>query len=117
MKQLAPCKECRRHVDVRSAACPFCLAPRAPSEPRDVRFRRVSRAGVFAGAALVASACGGKKGGDTTPPPPPPATADAGVDAAPLVDALSPEPVTAPEPERDRPKKPYGAPPARRRVV
>ena len=109
MKQLAPCKECRRHVDVRSVACPFCLAPSEPSEPREFSFRRISRAGVFAGAALVAGACGGKKGGDTTPPPPP--TADAGVDAAPV--GQDPPPPFDP---RDMPT-PYGAPPARKRIV
>jgi hypothetical protein len=114
MKQLAPCKECRRHVDVRSAACPFCLAPRAPSDPREFSFRRASRAGVFAGAALVASACGGKKGGDTTPPPPPP-TADAGATGeTSQVDAAAAE---LPPPDPREMAKPYGAPPARRRVV
>ncbi|HTL34253.1 MAG TPA: hypothetical protein VL326_14085, partial [Kofleriaceae bacterium] len=51
----SPCPACRRHV--RGASCPFCGegTPRRP--PIDLGAGRVSRAMVFASATLAATAC------------------------------------------------------------
>lgn len=117
MTDLRPCSGCRRHVSIAERVCPFCAAPLAAAAPRDPRHQvlgRLSRAAVFAGAALATTACGGKKAktenvnnteqheqaiqtdaGPTFPP-------DKGSDGT---------PDKAPVP------MPYGAPPARRRVV
>ena len=116
MTDLRPCSGCRRHVSIAERVCPFCAAPLAAVSPRDPLVGRLSRAAVFAGAALASTACGGKKAktenvnnteqheqalktdaGPTFPEPPPP---DKGSG-----------PDTAPVP------MPYGAPPARRRTV
>ncbi|HTL34255.1 MAG TPA: hypothetical protein VL326_14095 [Kofleriaceae bacterium] len=53
MSELSPCPACRRHV--RGASCPFCGegTPRRP--PIDLGAGRVSRAIVFASATLAAS--------------------------------------------------------------
>ena len=108
--QLTPCGECRRHVDVSEAACPFCSAPLTAEPARSSRLGRMSRAAVFASAALAGSACGGKKpadtmnnksGGDVT------ASSDAGVE----------QPPPPPPDDRNNIPMPYGAPPARSRVV
>ncbi len=94
---------------IHEAACPFCQVALAPSASPSLPLGRLSRAAVFAGAALLGTVgCGGNKpktdpqntGGSGAP------IADAGVDAAPPV-------VT---PDRQMPM-PYGAPPARRRLV
>jgi hypothetical protein len=103
MAELSPCTHCRRHIAITEAACPFCqgsveLAASTPS-----RLGRVSRAVVFAGAALAtAGACGGKKAKPTTQQQTAPA--DAGVQK------------TEPDTTKHMPM-PYGAPPARRRFV
>jgi hypothetical protein len=134
MKHLRPCQECRRHVLAEETQCPFCNAalPEAPPLPRPAP-GRFTRAAVFAGAAVIgaatgASACGGglaktettevqgtrqpfytqtNGGGPTTadagtPPPPPPP-----VDAGPQII----------EREWRHEAMPYGAPPARDRIV
>jgi hypothetical protein len=62
---------------------------------------------VFAGATLL-TGCSGKSKA-TSPTPPPPQQADAGVDAA------KPDAAVV-VPDHIQPK-PYGAPPARRRIV
>lgn len=113
MTDLRPCSGCRRHVALDERVCPFCEAPLAAVSPKDPLLGRMSRAAVFAGAALASTACGGKKAktenvnnveqqqsmkqdaGTTVPEPPD----------------------TGKEPERGPVPMPYGAPPARRRVV
>jgi hypothetical protein len=56
---LRPCPACRRHCRD-DAACPFCGAalPTVTSRPAPASTGRLSRAAIFAGAALVAPACG-----------------------------------------------------------
>ncbi len=59
MRELTPCPSCARHV--RDARCPFCGAPTEGARPgpvRPVSRRALTRAAVFAGAALWAG-CGG----------------------------------------------------------
>jgi len=58
MTELRPCPGCNRHV--RDAQCPFCGHAQTLHEPPDSRLGRLSRAMVFTGAALAATACGGK---------------------------------------------------------
>jgi hypothetical protein len=107
--QLVPCRECDRHVAVTEQVCPFCSAPFTAEAPRPSRLGRASRAAVFAGAAsaaLATGACGGKKQPDTL-------GNDTNTAAAP--DA---EPAPPPPPPNDTNlPMPYGAPPARKRVV
>jgi hypothetical protein len=87
--------------------CPFCSAELAAPAPRSALLGRASRAAVFAGAALASSACGGKKAkSDTNVNNTEPATADAGVESPP-----------PPPPDKNNIPMPYGAPPARRRIV
>ena len=101
---LQPCAACHRHVDVTSPTCPFCGASVAPSHARGQGpFGRLSRAAIFAGATLATTAaCGGGK----PKPDQKPQTADAGVPDAP-----------AAQPDLNNTPMPYGAPPARRRIV
>jgi hypothetical protein len=68
MSHLVPCPECRRHVRVHEAACPFCGAALelsalpAPALPT----LRLGRAALFAfGATLAASVAASGCGGDT----------------------------------------------------
>jgi hypothetical protein len=104
--ELRACPGCRRHVAVDETSCPFCALALPPESPRVLSPGRLSRAAVFAGAALV-TACGGKpKPTDTTTTTT--HQADAGVDAA--------KPDAAVVPDHIQPM-PYGAPPARRRIV
>ena len=111
MIDLQPCAACDRHVASTDPACPFCGAAVSPVPPRPSVRRGLSRAALFASATLAtAAACGG---GKAKPDPMKTApTADAGVDAAAVQD-----------PGKDKieriapPDMPYGAPPARRRVV
>lgn len=108
MTDLRPCPDCQRHVAIAEPACPFCGHSLAPGVPHDPPLGRMSRAAVFATAAIAGTACGGK-----TPKPMDNhqvQQADAGV---------APTPDAAPVQTYDRSNipKPYGAPPARRRVV
>lgn len=68
--QLVPCAQCRRHVDTREAACPFCgasvIGGRASAR---TTLGRLSRAAVFAGAAACYT--GSTTTTTTTTPPPP----------------------------------------------
>jgi hypothetical protein len=99
-------------VAIEETACPFCGAERTAGAPQDSRFARASRAAVFAGAMLATAACGGSKpkttesnvqNTETT------ATVDAGPEQVPDEQRQGPDPNNIP--------MPYGAPPARRRVV
>jgi hypothetical protein len=104
--QLVPCRECDRHVAVTERVCPFCSAQLAAEAPRSSRLGRASRAAVFASAAIATGACGGKKQPDTIGNDPNTATADARVDPPP-----------PPPPNDTNIPMPYGAPPARKRLV
>jgi hypothetical protein len=94
MTRLLPCPSCHRHVRVDSQSCPFCAAAVAfesePPAPAPA-LGRLTRAAVFAGAALVS-------------------TAAAGCEA----DAAVPQ---VPDVQDHQNAMPYGAPPARDRLV
>jgi len=111
MSELRPCSGCRRHVAVSETACPFCGATRELPTSGSLRLGRVSRAAVFAGAALATTACGGKKPKaeniDNT-------QQQASTDAGTTENTNTPPP---PPPDNSNIPMPYGAPPARRRVV
>ena len=118
MAELRPCTECRRHVSIDERVCPFCRAELIAALPTRVMLGRASRAAVFASAALATTACGPPK---RTNIPPAQQLPDAGVRDAPTgiqyPDAQTQSQKTEPEPEPSPVKMPYGAPPARRRVV
>ena len=126
MTDLQPCSECHRHVRSSDATCPFCSTAITPAAPPRLPVGRITRAAVFAGAlAASATACGS---GQTQPADPPPATSDAQIsNIAPDTTADAGVPVAepllaadaAPLPDYDYPlpNKPYGAPPARTRLV
>ena len=136
MSELSPCPRCHRHV--REAICPFCSAPTVRREPI-ATFGKMSRAMVFASATLTATGCGHAQrkpaademgeerhhGGGGCMDPDPQPIAELEHKKAEI------------EKERDGPQKdaelqqvdeelqrarqpqcmPYGAPPARRRIV
>jgi hypothetical protein len=124
--ELTPCTRCRRHV--RDEVCPFCGA-HVVMKPQAIRLGRVSRAVVF-GAALTATACGGKqKAGDEAPPH---QHAGGGGCSQPdqahveelkqrRAQAQTEDEKRALDQEIERAQMPvcmpYGAPPARRRIV
>lgn len=59
---LSPCPSCARHVAAADHSCPFCGASTEGARPGPVRLvsrRELTRAAIFAGAALFAGACGG----------------------------------------------------------
>jgi hypothetical protein len=117
MTDLQPCPGCRRHVRLDEVSCPFCAAALDGGEARSPSTTRLSRAAVFAGAALatVAAGCGGKQ---TTGPDNQVVENEATtvVDAAPTPDAAPV--VQSPVDDYDNSCcMPYGAPPARERLV
>jgi hypothetical protein len=111
MRQLQPCSECQRHVASSETKCPFCGAAIVAEPARTLPLGRLSRAAVFAGAALATSACGGTKAkpADTTQTGNTGGSGSAQTETPP--DA---GPVTVPDHMQ---AKPYGAPPVRRRIV
>jgi hypothetical protein len=115
MTRLLPCPSCRRHVRSTETSCPFCAVALAFAEPPPLPspVGRLTRAAVFAGAAL-ASACGSsQKPADSKLENTP--TADAGAEMAPQPDAEVP--VVKPDDYEHVQPMPYGAPPARDRLV
>ena len=104
MSELGCCPGCRRHVRVTDARCPFCKADVSAIAPQRATPSRLTRAAIFSAAAL-ASGC------EKEPPKPKTPVAAAPKDAA--IDAA---PVPPPDQVRHN-AKPYGAPPARRRIV
>ena len=118
MAELRPCTECRRHVSIDERVCPFCGAGliAATPTPTRVMLGRVSRAAVFASAALATSACGKPTRSNV---PVPQQLPDAGMKDAPTGTQYEtpPDAQSKAEPEPSPVKMPYGAPPARRRVV
>lgn len=113
MSELRPCDGCRRHVSIEDSACPFCGTTReVESAGGAMTLGRLSRAAVFAGAALASSACGGSKAKadtpiDNTQQQEQTASVDAGVE----------QPPPPPPNDPNNIPMPYGAPPARARVV
>src|SRR5688572_21457303 len=62
MTELHPCPHCRRHVRRDETTCPFCAqALAAPAPSPGLPAGRLTRAAVFAGATLAATACGSGK--------------------------------------------------------
>jgi hypothetical protein len=122
MADLRPCSECRRHVAIEERACPFCGAALAAAAPRPALLGRASRAAVFAGAALASTACGGKQTkpdttGNQTAAQDAGMTDQTGGDQTDPGDQTGPDDQTDTQPDRSNIPMPYGAPPARRRVV
>ena len=114
MTGLRPCSQCRRHVTVDERVCPFCETTLPATSPPQPLFGRLSRAAVFTGATLAsAAACGGKKKQEPTTTDPPVAQTDAGV----IEQTEQTQPAPVQQPESSPAKMPYGAPPARRRIV
>lgn len=120
MTDLQPCAACDRHVASTEPACPFCGATLTPVAPRPAVRRRLTRAALFAGATLATATVAACGGGQAKPDPVKAApTTDAGVDAA----AAATPPQLPPDEGGNRhsgprpPNMPYGAPPARRRLV
>lgn len=131
MTELHPCPGCRRHV--RDERCPFCGVTPTRREPIDLGIGRVSRAVVFASATLAAAgACGGAKhkpasdemgeprhhgGGGCTEPD------QKQIDELEKkkADAKTDEEKAEIDKQLDEARQPqcmpYGAPPARRRIV
>ena len=157
MSELAVCPQCKRHVRVASAACPFCAAALSGLRARNVIPRALTRAAIFSAAlagchdhkkppaATAGSAIGSASApvaADAAPGPGSDVGSNAGsavnafapVDAGSVVDAgaadagLGAIDKVKMKEERDALRKkihenrvhtakPYGAPPARRRVV
>jgi len=107
MRQLQPCTACHRHVASSETQCPFCGAPIVAEPARVLPIGRLSRAAVFVGAALATSCGGTKKPADTT------TTTQTGSGSA---QTEVPVDAAVPVPDHEMPK-PYGAPPARKRIV
>ncbi len=119
MPDLRPCTGCQRHVENSESACPFCGVALAHAEPRPRFTSKLTRAAIFASATLATTACGGKSKPDTGNKVVQPARDDAGVEA----DAAGVPDVDVDPRHRGGGRDPngipmpYGAPPARRRVV
>lgn len=137
MIDLRPCPACRRHVGVDEAACPFCAAPIAAAPGptgRRAAGGRLTRAAIFAGAVAAAGACGSSEpkaedpqGGDLQQE-----SVEGRDDAGAAGEVMLSSPADAavvPEPDPDEERRldrvydsnnipmPYGAPPARNRLV
>jgi hypothetical protein len=135
MTELHPCPACQRHV--RGTTCPFCGATAAQRTPVDLGVGRVSRAVVFASATLAASACAhhakpvdeqgeARHGGGDCVGPDEAKIKELEAQKAEIQKQQPPEPGADQalrnideelEHARQPNCAPYGAPPARRRVV
>ena len=124
MEALTPCTGCARHIRSSESECPFCatpLAAQAAAAPRAPRIGRLTRAAVFAGAALIAPACGGTTATETqdTVSPPPDDTAEQQAREQAERDAEQrrlQEQVNTDQDENIQ-ARPYGAPPRRDDLV
>jgi hypothetical protein len=107
--QLKPCAACHRHVAITETTCPFCREVVEATPPRTSKLGRVSRAAVFAGAALATAACGkkAKQPNTNTQQQQQQQQQTQTPDAA----------VEDPKPDPNNIPMPYGSPPARRRYV
>jgi hypothetical protein len=136
MIDLRPCPSCRRHVGADEVACPFCAGPLGAAAPAGRRMvsGRLTRAAIFAGA-VAASGCGSSEpktngvegGGDQVLEQQQPADAGEVMLSAPADAAVVPV-ETDPRDELEEQRRrravdpndipmPYGAPPARSRLV
>jgi hypothetical protein len=100
MSELLPCTSCQRHIRIDEEECPFCSSARV----RPQRASRIARGAVLVGATALAGCTGGsgpKADAAQT-------ASDAGVDATPSDASTQPDAF---------PPLPYGAPPARKRLV
>jgi hypothetical protein len=111
MTDLKPCSRCCRHVAIGEHACPFCGAGLDAMAPQRVVLGRASRAVVFASAALASTACGGKQ------MKPDPNTQNQQISTVDAGTMPAPEPREVVPADPAPAKMPYGAPPARRRIV
>jgi hypothetical protein len=115
MTRLTPCPSCRRHVRAGAEPCPFCGSREEREAPRPLppAGLRLTRAAVFAGALAACGSTTGKQQQGAEP-------VDAGlVSNAQDLDAnTTPDARLAPvKPPDNHCCKPYGAPPARIRLV
>lgn len=124
--QLAPCEGCRRHVAIGSTSCPFCAVPLGAGKPARDPIARLSRAAVFI--AATTTGCWTSK---SEPKHVEQQQAAVQQDAGVVVDAPVAKQLPNDEMNEDRHYQnhpcvdtpqgpmcaPYGAPPARRRVV
>ena len=67
---LRPCPSCLRHVAAADRACPFCGAATVGSPVTSALPAKLTRAAIFATAALGAPACWSGKAAETTPTDP-----------------------------------------------
>jgi hypothetical protein len=118
MTRLLPCPSCQRHVRVDATTCPFCaVALELSAPPLPAPTGRLTRAAAFAGAALLGTACGSSAPQAKEPPQNGPvAAADAGADQVAEPPDAAPAPPPPPYDPHNTPM-PYGAPPARDRLV
>ncbi len=122
MAKLQPCAHCKRHVRRNATACPFCGADVEPSRRSTRPISRLARAAVFSWAIAGGVACGDDGGPsvDATTSQDAPVVA---VDAGPNADAANDDAGVADAAPEDAAVTdafvplPYGAPPARRRLV
>jgi hypothetical protein len=125
MNRLQPCPECKRHVRASASECPFCAEPISPAPARPLPNGRLTRAAIFASAlATSAAACGSGQAKNTDPQP---VTSDAGIantaDDGTADASVDPNIDEQYDPRWDRDydpnaePMPYGAPPARKRLV
>lgn len=135
MSSLRPCPACRRHIETRERACPFCAAALPADfhvQVRPAPRRATSRAallflGALTGEAACKPECAGPVGTLVSPPVPPygvapvraPPSVDAGTDggegadAGPGEGASSTTPATAPVRQQVAVTPPYGVAPLR----
>ena len=112
MSELRVCQRCNRHVRATDTHCPFC-STEVTVLPHRFAPTRVTRAMVFAAATLAGTAGCDKGAKPKSPPAVTPKDA-----AAQAIDAGQPEPPkTTEQPDAMPLPAPYGAPPARRRLV
>lgn len=120
MEALTPCTRCSRHVRSSEPDCPFCGAPLAarPAPATSApRVGRLTRAAIFAGAAIIAPACGGASAPETqdtvSPPPDETAEEDAAQRAARDEEQRRIEREVRADDDDHIQARPYGAPPRR----
>lgn len=125
--QLQPCAGCRRHVAVGSTSCPFCAAALGDAKASRDPLTRLSRAAVFVAAAATSACWTSKAEPKHVDQQQTAVQQDAGV----VVDAPVAKQLPNDDMNEDRHFQnhpcvdtpqgpmcaPYGAPPARRRVV
>lgn len=119
MTALHPCPDCERHVRSDETTCPFCdaaLGSMASSHKRSPG--RLARAALFAGATMLGTACGGEAANDEEEVDVGDGDVTNGGDDGDDGDEIYVEDDYVPPPDDDvNYDMPYGAPPARDRIV